>query len=285
MSHSSNKRSIVKSVIYCFLSFMLAFTLFLFSICMVLRLTIFSPDFMTNVMADTAYNDMVKDELTSSLKSLGDASGLDDEFIKNFVKDIDLIEVETEYISSFYSGEKTLVDTTTFKQNMRNALDKYIEDRNIDKSKANEKNLSYLVDQASDKYVNLVSIPFFSIVGNYIYKLDGPLRTAEIGLGIFALIIAAVIFFTNEYKHRRYKYLCYGCTGAFLAVTVIPAVVFISGFIPKVNIGTRSTYNLFVGYFNSLFMHFWFFSGALLFLSVLTFFLFYTRFKKAIGEG
>lgn len=285
MSHSSKKRSTVKSLVYCFLSFMLAFTLFLFSICMVLRLTVFSPNFMTNVMADTAYNDMVKDELTDKLKSLGNASGLDEKFVQNFVRDIDLIEVETEYISAFYSGEKTLVDTTKFKQNMRNALDKYIEDNNIDKSKANDKNLSYLIDEASAEYVNQVSIPFFSVIGNYIHKLDTPLRIAEISLGVFALIIATVIIFTNEYKHRRYKYLCYGCSGAFLAVTAIPVAAFASGFIPKVNIGTRSLYNLFVGYFNSLFMHFWFFSGALLFLSVLTFFLFYTRFKKAVGEG
>ena len=282
--HKRKKGSRVKSAVYIFLSFMLAFSLFLLSICLTLRMTVFSNDFMMGCMADTGYYDMVKDEMADKFKSVGHASGLPDEFVDEFVEDMDLIEIEREYISSFYSGKKTLVDTMHFKQDLMAALDRYIEKNNIDRNKASEENLSYLVDHMSKVYVNMVSIPFFSVVGNYLYKLDTPLRAAEIGLGVFALVIAAIIFFTNQYMHRRFRYLCYGFTGAFLTVAVIPSVVMISGIIPKINLDDRSLYSLFIGYMTSLFNHFWIYVGILAFLSCISFAIFIVKFKKALGK-
>lgn len=284
MSHHHKKKSKVKSLVYIFLSFMLAFALFLFSVCMVLRVTVFSEDFMLNAMADVGYYDTVNEELSDKLKSLGHASGLKEEFVDSFLREIDMIEIEHEYIDNFYSGNETLVNTTHFKQKMLAALDQYIEDNNIDRSKATEKNLSYLVDEASEIYVAQVSIPFFSVVGNYIAKTTAPLRIAEIVLLLFAVGIAAVIWFTNEFKHRRFRYYCYALAGAALTTAMIPAVVLISDVISKVNLGSRSLYMLFVSYGNSFFMIFWIFAAFWLFLSIISFAMFYTRYKKAIGK-
>ncbi len=280
----SGKKFNIKSLIYGFLSFMLGFVLFLLSICLVLRLTFFSQDFMLDSMANTGYYEMVKDELCDKLKNLGHASGLPDEFFDDFVDDIDIVEVERNYVSAFYTDVSTLVDTDTFKQELMDAINVYIDEKNIDKEKAKEENLGYFIDEASSIYVKSVTVSFFSILANYINKLDSPLRMTEIGLGAAALIIAAIIFFTNRYVHRRYRYLTYGLGGGFLSVIVIPIVVFASGIIPKVNLTTRSLYNLFVGYFNSMFMYFWIFSAILLFLAVLCFFVYRTKYLKAIGD-
>lgn len=282
--HKRSKKSKVKSVLYIFLSFMLAFSLFLLSICLTLRMTVFSRDFMLNSMADTGYYDMVKDEMADKFKNVGHASGLSDEFIDDFVKDMDLIEIERDYIYSFYSGNKTLVDTMKFKQDLLAALDKYIEDNNIDRSKASEKNLNYLADHLSKVYVSMISIPFFSVVGNYLNKLDTPLRVAEIGLGIFAIVIIALIFFTNEYSHRRFRYLCYGFTGGCLTVAVIPSVLLISGIIPKINLDDRSLYSLFVSYATSIVNHFWIYVAILAFFAGITFAMFLIKYKKALGK-
>lgn len=283
MSHSEHKFD-VKPVIYGFLSFMLAFMLFLLSICLVLQFTLFSEDFMLNAMADTGYYEMVRDEMSDKLKNLGHASGLSDEFVDNFVRKLDIIEAEKKYISGFYSGGSTLVDTTEFKQDFLAAIDQYIIDNDIDKEKASEKNLSYLADSAASIYASKIKISFFAIVGNYIGKLESPLRTAEIGLSVAAVVIIAIIFFTNRFKHRRYRYICYGLSGGFLSVLVIPIVVFALGIIPKVNFKTRSLYNLFVGYLNAFFANFWIYAVILLFLSVLTFVLYRRHYLKAISH-
>ena len=277
------KKNKFRNLVYIFLSFVLSACLFLLSICLVLRVTIFSGDFMKSAMSSTGYYNVVKEEFTESLKNLGHASGLTDEFVEKFADDFDFIEIEAEYVDAFYTDESTLVNTTKFKQTMLAALDDYIEENNIDRSKASEENLGYLVDKASEIYVAHVTIPFFSVLGNYIKKLDTPLRIAEIVFGALSVGLMAIIFFTNKFVHRAYRYITYGTTGAALTVAVIPAVIGITGLVSKANIGTRSLYNLFVSYFSSFFNYFWILAGVLAFMSVVSFILFYTRYKKAIS--
>ena len=101
-------------------------------------------------------------------------------------------------------------DTTLFKQSLYTAIDHYISEKKYDKSKTSGENIDYFVNSATDIYVNQISIPFFSVVANYIYKAQPLVNGLIIGLSIAALIIAAIIFLTNKYRHRRFRYLCYG---------------------------------------------------------------------------
>ena len=278
--HSRPKRSVVKPIVYGFMSFMLAFVLFLLTVCMVIRLTLFSSDFMIGSMASCGYYSMVKDELKDGLTALGHASGLPDSFCAEFVETIDFRQVEMNYIVSFYSGSSTLVDDTSFKQSFRAAIDKYIEDNNIDKSKTTESSLVNLVNKATDIYIDNVSIPFFSILANYIYKLSGTLNVIMMVLVVIAVIIGLLIYFTNEYKHRRHRYLCYAFITSAITAAIIPTIVYVSGIVAKVNLGTRSIYNLFVTYFSSMFRYFYYFAGIYLFLAIITFVFFRIAYGK-----
>ncbi|MGN1456488.1 MAG: hypothetical protein ACI4XP_00890 [Acutalibacteraceae bacterium] len=278
--HSSRLRAFV----YSFVSFMLTLVFFLFSISVVIESTVFSKDYMLNVMSSNGYYLMVEDELLSSMKSLGNASGLKEDFSENFVKEIDVQRNINDYISAFYSGDSTLVDTTSFKQQLYNALDKYISDNNIDKNTVSGENITYFVDKATEIYVNEISIPFFSTVANYIYKAQTPFLIITIGLGVIALILIAVIFFTNKFRHRKFRYICYGFTGAFLSVSIIPIVIQISDKISKINLNTRSLYSLFVNYANGFVNGFWICSLVLLLLSVITFMLYAKYYRQATSH-
>ncbi|MGN0499420.1 MAG: hypothetical protein ACI4F6_10240 [Acutalibacteraceae bacterium] len=286
MSYNSHHRqkSKVKPMLYGLLSFLLAFVLFLLSVFIILETTVFSQDYMISKMGESGYYAMVKDELKSELKSLGNASGLNESFAEGFVQSLDINEIELNYISAFYTGDTTLVDTTEFKQQLYAALDSYMDENGINKSSVSQENLSYFVDQASERYVTQVSIPFFSFVANYIYKASTPVLIITISLAAVALIITLIIVFTNKFKHRRFRYLCYGFTSTFLAVTVIPIVVLLSGKISQINLNTRSLYNLFVSYANGVFMYFFIFSAILLVLSVLSFILYRRYYIKAVNH-
>lgn len=284
MSYNSHHRqkSKVKPMLYGLLSFLLAFVLFLLSVFIILETTVFSQDYMISKMGESGYYAMVKDELKSELKSLGNASGLNESFAEGFVQSLDINEIELNYISAFYTGDTTLVDTTEFKQQLYAALDSYMDENGINKSSVSQENLSYFVNQASEIYVTQISIPFFSFVANYIYKASTPVLIITISLAAVALIITLIIVFTNKFKHRRFRYLCYGFTSTFLAVTVIPIVVLLSGKISQINLNTRSLYNLFVSYANGVFMYFFIFSAILLVLSVLCFILYRRYYIKAV---
>lgn len=286
MSYNSHHRqkSRVKPILYGLLSLLLAFALFLLSVFAVLEITVFSQDYMISKMGESGYFAMTKDELKSELKSLGNASGLDESFAEDFVQSLDINGIELKYISAFYSGDTTLVDTTEFKQQLYSALDSYMDEKGIEKSSVSQENLSYFVNQASEIYVTQISIPFFSFVANYIYKASTPVLIITISLAAVALIITLIIVFTNKFKHRRFRYLCYGFTSAFLAVTVIPIVVLLSGKISQINLNTRSLYNLFVSYANGIFMYFFIFSAILLVLSVVSFILYRRYYIKAVNH-
>lgn len=286
MSYNSHHRqkSRVKPILYGLLSLLLAFALFLLSVFAVLEITVFSQDYMISKMGESGYFAMTKDELKSELKSLGNASGLDESFAEDFVQSLDINEIELKYISAFYTGDTTLVDTTEFKQQLYAALDSYMDENGINKSSVSQENLSYFVNQASEIYVTQISIPFFSFVANYIYKASTPVLIITISLAAVALIITLIIVFTNKFKHRRFRYLCYGFTSAFLAVTVIPIVVLLSGKISQINLNTRSLYNLFVSYANGIFMYFFIFSAILLVLSVVSFILYRRYYIKAVNH-
>ncbi len=285
MSSSKNKRSRIKPILYNFLAFSMAFILFAATGAIILKATVFSRDYMITTMGDTGYYPMVKDEFRTHMKNLGHASGLSDEFVDEFTEEIDFRMEITQYIESFYSGEKTLVNTTSFKQTLKNKVNRYIEDNHIDKEKASEADIDYMISEATDIYVRQISIPFFSVIANYIHNLSTPLTITIVVLILLAAGIGCILYFTNEYKHRRYRYLCYAFTTAFLLDTIIPSFIFITGIIGKVNLATRSLYSLFVGYFTGMFSYFYLFAGFNLLMAVVCFFLFYTSFKKAIGKA
>ncbi len=280
----SKKRSTVKPILYSFLSFVLACTLFFMSLACIAKLTVFSRDFMLSAMSSEGYYAMVRDELRGELKNLGHASGLTDEFVDGFVDKIDIIKIENDYITAFYSGSNTLVDTTQFKQDLNAAIDEYVAEKGLNPDSVKEENVEYLVDSATSIYVNTVTIPFFSTFANFIYKYDTPLSVSIGGLALFAAVIICIIFFTNEYKHRRYRYLCYSTITATLCLAVIPTIVFASGYITKVNIATRALYNLFVSYFSSMFAQFYIFAAIFAVVSIILFIVFRRKYKKATGH-
>ncbi len=264
----------VRAFVFAVVAFFLACILFLLSACITLRLTFFSNDYMKQVMAEHEYYNQVKDELKTKLTSLSHASGLDEEFVDKFVDSLDLNQEINDYVDGYYNSNSTLIDTISFKQKFRAAIDDYVEEHNIEKSKVSESSVEYLMNEATEIYQNEISIPFFSVAANYIKKLSKPLDFTMFGLIAGVLVLCVIVYFTNSFKHRAFRYFSYAFGGAAISCAVIPAVVYISGVIEKINISTRSLYNLFVNYFNGAFVYFWFFVAAYLILSVASFLVF-----------
>lgn len=278
--HHRRKKSKLKPFLYSVMAFFLSFVLFLLSICMVLEFTVFSKDYMINTMDSKGYYSMVRYELQSCLTDLVYASGFEPEFAVSFANGYDVKKAVESYINSFYAGDNNLVDTTEFKQQLYAEVQNYAKQNNIEITDSTEENIIYFVNEAANIYKDQISIPFFSVIGKYI---DDFYNTLNIIIGVLtalALGISAVIYFTNRYKHRRYKYLCYGLAGGALSSIIIPIFISASNIIPKINITTRSLYNLFVGYFTGLFSYFYICSGAFAILALLAFLLYVKYYEK-----
>lgn len=280
--HRRKEKSDAKCFAYCVVSFFLALILFLLTCCIALRTTVFSSDYMLSVMADREYYTQITEELRQQLESLSHASGLSSEFANDFTNSLDLREDVTQYVESFYNGSSTVINTTHFKQKFRAALDSYIEDNKKKNTEVKEESLEYLVNEAADLYSNTIEIPFFSVVANYVVKLNVPLTVTIVVLTIIGIVLTLILFLTNEFKHRGYRYLSYAFIAAFICDAAVAGLVYFSKIFSKVNIMTRSLYNLFVYYFNGIFTYFWIFAAAFIVFGVLFFLMFARKHRKLV---
>ena len=104
------------------------------------------------------------------------------------------------------------------------------------------------------------------------------------GLCVMIAAIVLVIVFTNSWKHRALKYLCYATSGATLTVGIIPTLVFISGKIQQINISSRALYTVFVQSANSVMISLSIVAAAFLIISLTLFFVHMNMRKKLIDD-
>lgn len=240
----------VRHIIYGIISFVLSFVLFLLSFAIVLQSTILNPSYIMDNMNTSNYFVDKRDEIKESLVDLGYASGLDEKFFENVVDEVTIHDNTQAYLNSFYAGEKAKIDTTAFKQKFNSELDSYISKNNL--KVANDGSREYLINQAANIYAAALRIPLFATLSVYLIALKNMMPLIIGGLAVLVAILCVIIIFTNSWKHRAVRYICYSTSAAFLTVGIIPAVLLSTGYMSKINIDSRAFYNLFVQSMNNI---------------------------------
>lgn len=240
----------VRHIIYGIISFVLSFVLFLLSFAIVLQSTILNPSYIMDNMNASNYFVDKRDEIKESLVDLGYASGLDEKFFENVVDEVTIHDNTQAYLNSFYASEKAKIDTTAFKQKFNSELDSYISKNNL--KVANDGSREYLINQAANIYAAALRIPLFATLSVYLIALKNMMPLIIGGLAVLVAILCVIIIFTNRWKHRAVRYICYSTSAAFLTVGIIPAVLLSTGYMSKINIDSRAFYNLFVQSMNNI---------------------------------
>ena len=240
----------VRHIIYGIISFVLSFVLFLLSFAIVLQSTILNPSYIMDNMNASNYFVDKRDEIKESLVDLGYASGLDEKFFENVVDEVTIHDNIQAYLNSFYAGEEAKIDTTAFKQKFNSELDSYISKNNL--KVANDGSREYLINQAANIYAAALRIPLFATLSVYLIALKNMMPLIIGGLAVLVAILCVIIIFTNRWKHRAVRYICYSTSAAFLTVGIIPAVLLSTGYMSKINIDSRAFYNLFVQSMNNI---------------------------------
>lgn len=240
----------VRHIIYGIISFVLSFVLFLISFAIVLQSTILNPSYIMDNMNTSNYFVDKRDEIKESLVDLGYASGLDEKFFENVVDEVTIHDNTQAYLNSFYAGEEAKIDTTAFKQKFNSELDSYISKNNL--KVANDGSREYLINQAANIYAAALRIPLFATLSVYLIALKNMMPLIIGGLAVLVAILCVIIIFTNRWKHRAVRYICYSTSAAFLTVGIIPAVLLSTGYMSKINIDSRAFYNLFVLSMNNI---------------------------------
>lgn len=272
----------IRHIIYGIISFVLSFVLFLLSFAVMLQSTILNPSYIMDNMNTSNYFVDKRDEIKKSLVDLGYASGLDESFFENVVDEVTIHDNTQAYLNSFYAGEEAKIDTTAFKQKFNSELDSYISKNDI--KVVNGASREYLINQAANIYAAALRIPLFATLSTYLIALKNMMPLIIGGLVVFAAILCVIIIFTNRWKHRAIRYICYATSAAFLTVGIIPAVFLSTGYMSKINIDSRAFYNLFVQSMNSILIALAICSVIFLIISIGLFFLHKSMRRKASDD-
>lgn len=280
--NDKSSRSKIKPIVYCVVSFILALDLFALTVCSVLASTILNPSFIFDNMNSSHYFQEKCDEITDSLEDLTYASGLKESFFDGLITEVMISNNTQQYLDNYFSGNSTIVDSSNFKDAFNTALDEYIAENNIENVK--QESRDYLVEQGALIYQRLLDIPLFVRLAPYITALTKVVPFLIIAFAIVAVIVIMLIIFTNKWKHRALRYLCYAFSGAFLSVVAIPVAILFSGKISKANFFSRAFARFFEQAANNVIIILVCCALLLLIISVVLFAKYYTMRKKLVSE-
>lgn len=233
-------KSTLSTALFYLLSFILSMCLFLMSICTVVSFTVFSKDYMFSAMNSSNYFIDKSDEIKESLTDLGYASGLDRSFFEGFIDDLLMSKGTQEYLDTYYSFESGNADTEGFEDLFNEQIVNYAEENNIT---VDDDAREYLVKEAGKIYENTIEIPYFGSLLPYMKAGIKSMPFIILGLVLMSAVIIFVFFKANRWKHKAVRYTCYATSGAFLAVLLIPAYLYFSQVMSKINLSSRAFYN------------------------------------------
>lgn len=252
---------------YLVLSLIMGICIFFCAIFSSLKFTFFSPSFLTETLNSTNYYKDVCAEITDDLVNLGDASGLDKSFFEDFVDEVMVRKDVQYYINDFYAGEKLKVNTLDFQKALRTALDQFINKKGLTENDFSQESVNNFVKEASDIYASDIEIAYFPQIQKSINKYNTRLIIfMAAALALFA-VIAAVIIFTNKWKHIAVRYIYYSTASAGLLTVAVPVTVLLSGTVSKIAILNRSLNDLYTAGLQSLLYTILFIGLALIVLS------------------
>lgn len=277
---ASRTSSKFKKVLYIFLSFILSFLLFFFSVSVVCELTIFNKDFVLNTMSSTDYYEIKEEEITRSLMDLGYASGLEESFFDGVISKSLLCGDTTEYLNNFYSGNGSVIDTENFKNTFNNALDEYIKEKEINPESVKESSRNYLISNAAKIYKNSLELPLFNSIAGYFIGIKNAMPIVICIVGVLILLICVIFVFSTRWRHRPAKYICYATTTAFLTIFVPAVVIMASGKMKQFNIASKATYDLFISLTNGFVMGLFFASILFAVVSIVLYVLYRRLYPK-----
>ena len=252
---------------YLVLSLIMGICIFFCAIFSSLKFTFFSPSFLTETLNSTNYYKDVCEEITDDLVNLGDASGLDKSFFEDFVDEVMVRKDVQYYINDFYAGEKLKVNTLDFQKALRTALDQFINKKGLTENDFSQESVNNFVKEASDIYASDIEIAYFPQIQKSINKYNTRLIIfMAAALALFA-VIAAVIIFTNKWKHIAVRYIYYSTASAGLLTIAVPVTVLLSGVVSRIAILNRSLNDLYTAGLQSLLYTILFIGLALIVLS------------------
>jgi len=242
----------IRNVSRLFLCFMSSVFLLVFSVLLVLRLTIFSPNFFMNQVNNSGFTQALANETNQNITQQLRGYNIPPELIENLVSaETVSAELEERIHSAYAGGELNSVKTADVKAELTSRLNDYL---------ASNPNMSAdagVVEEVSgiagDIFDRMTAMPLIRTFASMLLRFGNLILITMVASGVLWAVLSLIIFMMlRKYLHRLLRYVAYASLGAGFMTLVAPAYLLSLRLVERANTQSEAMYSLLTSYTNNL---------------------------------
>ncbi|MGM0340153.1 hypothetical protein [Enterococcus sp. AZ007] len=235
-----------------------------------IRMTLFNQNFMIKQVHATDYTEAIRKDMTQSIQDLGRGSNIPPEVLADVVSEKTVSTNVDNYIRSIYQEVPfELQGEEQIKDNILKNVNQYAQQKNITIDETTQQNLDNLANTATKNYSNYIEIPYLLSYGKKVMAFQSALTLILIIVGVAFLLVFVGLLLTVKMKHQKVRWSSVTFLGAGLMLTVLPAIIYVSGVINRLGIMSEGLYRFVTGYITAFDLSFVFVGIALTALALL----------------
>ena len=190
----------IKALLYYIIELIMALFVLLLMALLIFKYTIYNNEYIKDVFEKHNYSENISKDIKNDMKNNIIPTQLPESVLDNIYTEDELKETINSLIDKVYTNEKIEIDTTKLSDNLRNNIDKYIKDNNINVD--NNESVNKIVVQMTDIYKSKITQSnIFNKVQKIISKTSKYIDLAII-ISIVSLLLLFIIslFLKREYN-------------------------------------------------------------------------------------
>lgn len=146
----------IKMILYYFLEFILSLTIFLLISLIILKTTLYNPNYIQKEFNKNNYYSNLYNSINEEMSNYIIQSGLEEDVLKDIYTEEMLKENINDIINTSYNNKKIIIDTKKVEESLKNNINKYLSKNNIEIT--DEESLNKFIEQIITVYKNEISL-------------------------------------------------------------------------------------------------------------------------------
>lgn len=247
-------------------AFFITIILFSLTITVILGTTVLSPSYVSSVIRQTQYSNLVLDKTLEEIKDLVAVTGeLPDSVFEDVITGERVLNDCIEYYNASFSGRAFTLDTADISQSLRSNIDRYLQTVDLSEIDITElnKNTDILVNSCMEVYKNNIQIKLLPTLGRYTSRFHAFLPYAVAVQAVLLLLLLALNIFVCRCPVNFIRYCIYSVLGCMLLFLIAVLWVHFSNVIPRLGISSKPLYLLVTTVLTRLLNYMWVAFGLL----------------------
>lgn len=235
-----DKQQLLRRIIGALLAFFFACGLFGMLVITLVRSTLLNASYLSHCYGTGDIYDRMVAEIQTEYTDLGIPGGIPEEVFAKVLDKQQIVKTVNDMIESEYRNEPYTVDTAVVRNTLYTAFVEYMETENIYITDELEESLTYLADLCAQKYAAGVSNTFVRHFIRLMLSYDTSLTTAWIICLLFTVGCGTLMIRTRSRLSSVLRYGGLSLAGTGWMLTIVPAIILLSGRLARLAIAPLS---------------------------------------------